>query len=317
MGGGSLHASWRRFSVPRDRAALTLLDAAYEAGCTSFDTARVYGNGLAERILGHWIRTRRLRDRVVIIGKGGHADAATASRVHPAFLTADLHASLRALRVERIDLYLLHRDDPSIPVGVIMSGLHRLVQAGKVRALGASNWSHTRIEDANRYAYAHGLTPFSVSSPHFSLAEMRESPWPGVLSITGEAAAGARAWYAATRMPVLAWSPLAGGFLAGSAALDEAQRRAYGSSVNDARRERLATLARERGVIAAGLALAYALAQPMDVHPIVAARSPEKLRALLEASRIELSPEERTWLESGTREQTEPRTPAQECRSPS
>jgi aryl-alcohol dehydrogenase-like predicted oxidoreductase len=317
MGGGTLHALMRRWSLPRDRRALAVLDAAFEAGCTAFDTARVYGNGLGERILGHWIRTRRVRDGVLIVSKGGHPDRVTASRVHPAFLAADLDASLRALRVDTIDLYLLHRDDPSVPVGLIMRGLQRCVQAGKVRALGVSNWSHTRLEAANQFAHAHGLTPFTVTSPHFSLAEMRSPPWPGVLSITGDAAADARSWYTATRMPVLAWSPLAGGFLAGGRGPDDAQRRAYSGPLNEGRRERAETLARERGVPVAQIALAYVLSQTMDVHPIVAASTPAKLTALLEATRIRLSPEETRWLETGDREPVTPRAPTNECRSPS
>ncbi len=317
LGSGSLPALVRRWPPTRERAAFALLDAALEAGCNAVDTALVYGNGHSERLVGSWIRSRRVRDAVLIVGKGGHPDAACESRVHPGFVAADLERSLRNLGVERIDLYLLHRDDPRVPVGVIMAGLHRLVQAGKVRALGASNWSHLRIEAANQYAFAHGLTPFSVSSPHYSLAEMHEAPWPGCSSITGEAGAEGRAWYEATRLPVLAWSPLAGGFLTDHGTTDEAQRRAYEGPANVARRDRLVALARERGVSAAQLALAYLLQQPLDVYPIVAARSPSRLGELLQAARIQLSAEDLSWLDTGTRNPAESRSANEEWPSPS
>jgi aryl-alcohol dehydrogenase-like predicted oxidoreductase len=316
MGGGTLHAFWRRFRPAAQRAAFPLLDTALEAGCTAFDTAAVYGGGLGEVILGRWIRSRRVRDQVLILTKGGHPDANGVRRVHPAFLARDLHDSLRRLRVEHVDLYLLHRDDPTIPVGLIMSGLHRFVQAGKVRQLGASNWSHTRIEAANAYAYAHGLTPFTVSSPHFSLAEMHAPPWPGCISITGAAGTEARAWYRATEMPVLAWSPLAGGFLAGRDELDDAQSAAYLSESNRERRDRAKALAREHGVALAQIALAYLLAQPMDVHPIVAASTPEKLRVLF-GTRLELSAAELAWLEGGAPPSPKAGTVKEECRLPS
>jgi aryl-alcohol dehydrogenase-like predicted oxidoreductase len=298
LGTGHFYRLYRRWRLPRAAAAEALLDAAHEAGCNAFDTARVYGEGLSENILGKWIRARRVRDRVVVIGKGGHPDGSGASRVRPEALTEDLHRTLRCLGVEYVDLYMLHRDDPDIGVGPIMETLHSFAQAGKVAALGASNWSHTRIEEANIYAAERGLTPFVASSPHLSLAEMVAAPWPGCLSITGDKGAEARIWYGAAQMPVLAWSPLGGGYLLQQdASADRPSGGPYDSPANAKRRERLRELAARRGVSAEQLALAYLLHQEMNVIPVVAASTPDRIRELLAAPNVTLSMEERDWLD--------------------
>ena len=289
-----LYSHWR---FPRGAQAEAVLDAALEAGCNAYDTARVYGNGLSESILGKWMRARRVRDRVVVIGKGGHPDASGKSRLGPEALTEDLEQTLRCLRIDYVDLYMLHRDDPSVGVGRIMETMHAFVQAGKVAAVGASNWSHARIEEANIYAAERGLTPFTASSPQLSLAEMVAAPWPGCLGIAGDEAAEARAWYAAARMPVLAWSPLGGGYLLRRETAAEGRTGPYDSLVNAKRRERLHELATRRGVPAQQLALAYLLHQEMSVIPVVAASSPARIRELLAATDVALSIEERDWLD--------------------
>lgn len=297
LGTGHFYRLHKRWRFPRTSAADALLDAAFDVGCNAFDTARVYGEGLSESILGKWIQSRRVRDRVVVIGKGGHPDASGTSRLSPGALTEDLDRTLRSLGTDHIDLYMLHRDDPGLRVGPTMETLHTFVQAGKVSAIGASNWSHARIEEANIYAAERGLTPFVATSPHLSLAEMHSPPWPGCLTITGEEGADARAWYAATQMPVLAWSPLGGGYLLQREAATDNQAGPYDSPANAKRRERLHELAARRGVSAEQLSLAYLLCQDMNVIPVVAASTPERIRALLAAPGVALSIEERDWLD--------------------
>lgn len=297
LGTGHLPGLYKRWRFPRDARADAVLDAALEAGCNAFDTARVYGEGLSESLLGNWIRSRRVRDQVVVIGKGGHPDSSGRSRVDPTALTEDLDLTLRSLGVEFVDLYMLHRDDLDLGVGLIMETLHTFVQAGKVAAIGASNWTHARIEEANIYAAERGLTPFAASSPHQSLAEMISVPWPGCLSLTGDAGAEARAWYAATQMPVLAWSPLADGYLLKQEGNARACSGPYDSPANAVRRERLHALAARRGSSPAQLALAFLLHQEMKVVPVVAASTPARVRELLAASTVKLSIEERNWLD--------------------
>ena len=122
---------------------------------------------------------------------------------------------LARLKTERIELYLLHRDDRRVPVGPIVNVLNEHLQAGKIGAFGGSNWSVERIQEANSYAAVNGLVPFVASSPNFSLAEQMRPPWPNCVSISGENGRADRDWYASQGMPLITWSSLAGGFFSG------------------------------------------------------------------------------------------------------
>jgi aryl-alcohol dehydrogenase-like predicted oxidoreductase len=294
LGCGTIHTLHRRRLSPY-KAGLELLDQALECGYTALDTAAAYG--ASEKLIGRFLRSRKIRERVIIIGKGGHPNAPGIGRLDAASLTNDLDQSLRNLGVDIIDLFMLHRDDDTVPVATIMETLHRFVQAGKVRAVGASNWHHRRIEAANLYAIRHGLTPLSASSPHLSLIEQHAPPWPGCLSIAGEANAEARQWYVATQMPVLAWSPLGAGFLIGREDFDPGQKRAYVSETNRRRREVAQEIAKRKGVPVTHVGLAYVRSLGIEVHPIVYSSSSQRLAELAAAAALKLSPEEISVLE--------------------
>ena len=107
--------------------------------------------------------------------------------------------------MDKIDLYVLHRDDPEKPVGPIVETLHAAKEAGQVGAYGGSNWGADRLQEANAYAAAHGLTPFAASSPQFSLAVQQEPPWRDCISVSGPAGEEARAWVPSER-PEAFWS---------------------------------------------------------------------------------------------------------------
>ena len=285
--------------------SFALLDAAYEAGITAFDTARHYSRG-NEATFGRWVRERGLRDDVVIIGKGAH-HSPERKRVTPADIAADLDESLRQFGLDAIDLYLLHRDDPEAPVGPIVEALNGHLRAGKIRAFGGSNWSHERIAEANAYAAAGGLVPFVASSPHFSLVDQIEAPWPDCISIAGPGGAAARAWYEREQMPVFAWSSLAGGFLSGGFSRDssgplpeavaEQARRVYGTDDNYRRLERAGVLAKELGLTVPQIGLAYALSQPLNLFTIAAGESKEEVTLNAAAAAVSLPQETREWLD--------------------
>jgi len=108
-----------------------LLDGLFEMGCTTFDSAHIYGGGDCERILGGWMAERGIRDRVVVVTKGAHFNA-DRNRVTPFDITSDLHDSLARLQTDYIDLYLLHRDDLAVDVAPIVEVLNELCAAGKL-----------------------------------------------------------------------------------------------------------------------------------------------------------------------------------------
>lgn len=286
--------------------SLALLDEVFERGCTAFDTAHQYGSGKAERWLGEWMRANGNREQVFVLSKGAH-HTADRRRVTAFDITADLFDSLARLKTDYIDLYLLHRDDPSVPVGPIVEILTEHQRAGRIRAFGGSNWTHERICEANEYAQAHGLIPFAASSPQFSLAEQVKPPWRDCVSISGPQGQAARNWYAGAHMPLFVWSSFAGGFFSGRFTRDnlksfrkEDERlcvKAYCYEHNFKRLERAQQLAAQKGLTVAQVALAYVFNQPMEVYALVGHRSGAEYHHNAVACEVELSPEEVAWLD--------------------
>ena len=283
-----------------------LLDSVYQHGINTFDTAHVYGSGECERSVGAWVNSRGYREEVVLIGKGAHQNQ-DRKRVTPFDISADIHDSLARFKTDYIDLYLLHRDNPDVPVGPIVERLDEHKSKGHIRAYGGSNWTHERVAAANAYAGEHGLTPFAVSSPNFSLAEQAKPPWKGCVTISGPAHGPSRDWYLAQKMPLFTWSSLAGGFFTGrfrpdnldsfETYLDRLCVEVYCFGENWCRLERVEEMAAEKRVSISQIALAYVLNQPQDIYALIACWTPEEVSDNVEALAIQLTAEELTWLE--------------------
>lgn len=290
--------------LPEDPSAL--FDAAFIAGCNAFESAPVYDAGSAEWALGRWVESHGLRSQVVLITKGCHPIVTPnwkewVPRVTPEALHQDIEGSLERLGTDYIDLYLLHRDDLRVPVHEIMSALNEEVGRGRIRSFGASNWSHERMQQANAYAARKGLLPFAAGSLGFSLAKQRET-WPGCLDVQHPKDQATFEWYQTKKLPFLAWSPLAGGFLSGNykkgalVAEDEVVRF-YASDGNIRRLERLRILAAIRGVPMARLALAYVLTFPLDMFAVVGCQTATEFYETLDAQDLTLSMSDRLFLE--------------------
>ncbi len=293
-------------TAENEAEGFALLDAAYEQGCNTFDTAHVYGGGDCDRVLGRWMAARGLREKVVVLAKGAHPNP-DRKRVTPFDITADLYDVLARMKTDYVDLFVLHRDDPSLPVGSIVEILNEHRAAGRIHAFGGSNWSVERIAAANTYAEAHGLTPFAVSSPHFALAEQNEAPWEDCLTITGVSKAAERAWYRETQFPLFCWSSLCGGWFSGRLTrANQAEHaetlylRCYGSEANWLRLERAEQFARGRGLSVPQVALAYVLNQEFNVFPLVAAFATDEFAGLTPALDVVLTEQERAWLDLRT-----------------
>ncbi len=285
--------------------AFALFDAVFAHGCNTFDTAHVYGNGACERVLGRWIASRGIRDQVVILDKGAHPYNGR-QRVTPEHITADIADSLERLGVDFIDLYVLHRDDASQPVEPIVDILNQQHREGRIGAFGGSNWSYERVQAANRYAEAHGLIPFAVSSPQFSLPEMVKPAWEGCISLGGASNQAARSGYASAGIALFTWSSLAGGFMTGKYRRDNLNTpgdyfdgvtiHAYAYEDNFRRLDRAETLAARKGISLPQLGLAYVLSQPLPIFALVGARTPDEFAENLPALDIQLTPAELAWL---------------------
>ena len=292
-------------TVKEPERSFALLDDAFARGFTGLDTANNYAGGNSERCIGRWMEQRGNRDKIFILTKGAHPNEDRA-RVTPFDIAADLHDSLARLRTDHIDLYLLHRDDESVPVGPIVETLNEHHAAGRVRAFGGSNWTHRRLAEANDYAAKHGLVPFAASSPNYSLAVAVQQIWPGCLSLNGPDKTETRDWYRRTQMPIFAWSSLGRGFFSGrltranfeqvQSTIDAGCRRAFCHEVNFQRLDRVEQLAQEKGASVPQVALAWVLHQPLNVFALVGAAGADELDSNLAALDLTLSPSELAWL---------------------
>ena len=291
----------------RLEAAFRLLDGMYAEGVNCFDCADHYG----EEPLGEWLEARGLRERVVILTKGAHHNR-WRKRVTDFDILHDVHNSLAKLKTNHLDIYLLHRDDPTVPVGPLMDALNRCVDEGKLGAIGVSNWTIPRIEAANEYALKHGLRPFTVSSPNYGLAEQVEDPWGGgCVSLSGPDNRAARAWYAENRIPVFAYSVMARGFFSGRVKgddpatarqfMDAAGIKGYAHPDNFERLRRCERLAAEKGLSVPDIAMAWLFNQrALDVYALTSPSRPERMRGSIAASAIPLSDAECRWLDLET-----------------
>jgi aryl-alcohol dehydrogenase-like predicted oxidoreductase len=272
-----------------------MLDAYIRAGGNTFDTAHQYRN--KEVILGQWLAEKKLREQIVILTKGAHHDdGSPGPRVNPQAIRKDLLESLDRLGTDYVDLYALHRDDPDAKVGPIMEELNEHIQASRVRAIGASNWSFERIQEANDYAASHGLIGFTFSSPNLSLAKPNEPRWEGCVSADGDTCT----WHGHNQLPLLAWSSQAGGFFSGHFTPDNQENlemvRVYYNDDNWERYRRAAKLAADKNVSPIQIALAYVLNQSFPTCAIIGPRNPDELQSSIEAMHIQFTPDELAWL---------------------
>jgi aryl-alcohol dehydrogenase-like predicted oxidoreductase len=285
------------FSLEALDLTYDLIETWLELGGNIIDTAHVYSGGNSERAMGRWFQERGRRDDVLVLSKGAHHNA-DRRRVTPEDITCDLRDSLARLKTDTIDLYLLHRDDPDVPVGPIVEALEGHRRAGRIRAYGGWIWSSSRLEEANAYARAHGLQGFTASSPNLSLAVQNEPVWADCLSASDPIS---RAWYEREQMPLFAWSSQAGGFFTGLYTPDnfdnEDMARVYYSERNWERLRRATEMGKQKGEYTANqVALAWVLHQPFPVFALIGPRTIEELNSSVAAIDLELTPEEVRWL---------------------
>ncbi len=305
LGGGPLGSA-----IPADKA-FELLDTLVEAGGNWVDTAHVYaawlpgGGGVSERTIGAWIKARGVRASFMVGTKGAHPHLETMhiSRLQPADITQDLNESLERLGSDYIDIYWLHRDDPTVPVGEILGCLDEHLTAGRIRALGASNWTAARLQEANAYAAEHGIVGFCSSQVGWSLAQPNpvKAAYAGTLNMDADTLA----YHKRRRLPAVAYSSQAGGFFnkvtrasaSDPALADSGMAVHYFNETNFGRAERARELAARYGCDANTIAVAYLLNQPFAGYAITGCRTPQQVRASCAAADLMLSAEQVAWLE--------------------
>lgn len=260
------------YDVPEPR----LLDRFVAGGGRAIDAANVYRDGESSRAVARWLRGGR-RD-VMLYVKGCHPP-----RCAPSAVAAEVEMARRLLGVARLDVFLLHRDDPSLPVAAWADALLEQVAAGTIGAFGVSNWTVDRLRALHHEVDGALLHAFSN---HFSLAEMVAPPWPDCLAVSAEELMS----LAGLDLSVITWSSLATGFFAGR------DVPSWSSDTNRARRERARDLAGELDTTPTAVALAYVLAQPSYVLPAVGTTSAAHLDDAFAAADLELTAAQLQWL---------------------
>ncbi len=280
---------------PNFAAASLTLDAFYEAGGNAFDTAYVYGGGKTESIFGDWHTSRNVpREEIVLIGKGAHSPLC-----YPDMIAKQLDQSLNRLKTDYVDIYFMHRDNTDVPVGEFVDAMDAEVKAGRIRGIfGGSNWTRARFDEAIAYAEKNGKTAPAALSNNFSLAEMLDPIWAGCIAASDDEW---KAWLNAKQIPNFAWSSQGRGFFTDRAGRDkrddEELVRVWYSDRNFGRRDRAIELAQKLGRSPIHIALAYVVAQPFPVIPLIGPRTIAELEDSLSALDIKLTPEQVKWLE--------------------
>ena len=288
----------------REEAADRLLGAFLDAGGNFVDTAHCYafwepnGEGASERELGASLRRLGGTERAVIATKGGHPDAGSRYSRPDAYLSAqvlrsDIDDSLMRLAVDRIDLYYLHRDDPRMDVEEILGTLNAEIALGRLRALGASNWSVERLQAANEAAARNGWHGFVISQIAGSLADPNWTVGPD--PTMRYLAAAERSWHTASQLPISAYSATANGYFAHP----ERRSGAYDSPANSGRRDRATQLAAELNASPTQIALAWLRAQPFPVIPLFSTSRPAHLQEAIGSTAVTLTAKQVSWLGSG------------------
>ncbi len=280
---------------PNFASASLTLDAFYEAGGNLFDTAYVYGGGKTESIFGDWHTSRNVpREDIVLIGKGAHSPLC-----YPDMIAKQLDQSLQRLKTDYVDVYFMHRDNTDVPVGEFVDAMDAEVKRGRIRGIfGGSNWTRERMDEAAAYAKANGKEAPAALSNNFSLAEMLDPIWAGCVAASDD---GWKAWQQERQIPNFAWSSQGRGFFTDRAGRDrrddEELVRVWYSDRNFERRDRAIQLAKELGRSPIHIALAYVIAQPFPVIPLIGPRTIGELEDSLSALDIRLTAEQVRWLE--------------------
>lgn len=274
-----------------EQTSFRVLDAFVDAGFNLIDTADVYsrwapGNqgGESETIIGNWLKRSGKRGKVVIATKLGMEMGPGKQGLSKAYMTEAAEASLRRLQTDYIDLYQAHRDDPNTPFEELFSGFAGLISQGKVIAIGASNYTADRLDEALKVSQSGGWPSYETLQPLYNLYDRAEFETK-LQPLCEQAGLG-----------VLPYYSLASGFLTGKYRSEQdLANRARAGTVKKYLNERgfriltaLDEVARQYNSTPAKVALAWLMAQPTVVAPIASATSLEQLRDLLDAANLQL-----------------------------
>jgi aryl-alcohol dehydrogenase-like predicted oxidoreductase len=276
-----------------ESASFSILDAFVDAGFNFIDTADVYSRwvpghkgGESETVLGHWFKRSGHRKKVILATKLGIEMAPDKQGFSKAYILREVEESLQRLQTDYIDLYQSHKDDPNTPLEETLEAYDQLIKQGKVRAIGASNYSAERLAESFKMSKEHGLPRYECLQPHYNLYERAgyENDLEGLCLKEG--------------IGVIPYFALASGFLTG-------KYRSESDLAQGPRGQMVKKYLDERGFRILGaldevakklhskpgeVAIAWLIARPSITAPIASATSVEQLKELVDAANLQLDP---------------------------
>jgi len=284
-----------------ERTSFSILDAFVDHGLNFIDTADVYSawidghvGGESETIIGKWFRESGKRDKIVLATKVGMLG--TRAGLSAANIEAAVNDSLRRLKTDYIDVYFSHIDDAATPLDETLGAYQKLVKAGKVRVIGASNYTGERVAEALAVSKEAGLPAYQVLQPEYNLYN-REGYETDIEPVAQ-----------AHKLAVVTYFSLASGFLSGKyRSKADTEQAARGSRVEKYMNDRgfrivdaLVDVARRNDTTPATVALAWIIARPSVTAPIASATSVAQLESLAAATRLALPPEDLAALDEAS-----------------
>ena len=299
-----------------EQESFRILDYALEKGITYVDTAELYGVGMSERVIGHWMHQRGCRDKITVLTKFYVDDPRTWGNRD--YIRKALDGSLYRLRTDYVDIYMMHFADLTVPIEETLATLTEEVEAGRVRTIGFSNFYTHQLNEALAASESNGYRRFQVHQPEYSLVM---NPWSFIRYPPNDSYPIGLYETEDQIYPICLkeniantiYSPLGGGFLSGQyargASLPEGSRASIqGRFVDRMLTERnfqildkLQAKADELGMSVYNLSMAWAMSHPAVTSTIVGARIPKHVDDALEASEIHLDPELRAEMTAWTR----------------
>jgi aryl-alcohol dehydrogenase-like predicted oxidoreductase len=275
-----------------EQRSFELLDAFSGEGFNFIDTANMYSNwapgnsgGESERVLGKWMKSRGNRNKIILATKVGGPETDGGKGLSKAYILKSAEASLKRLQTDYIDLYQSHFDDPNTPQEETLEAYSELISQGKIRIIGASNFTSERLESALALSMKHNLPAYQLLQPQYNLCERSDFE------------KNLEPYCRKKNMGVICYFPLANGFLSG-------KYRHASDSAKSVRGDRMIKYLNPRGLAIlkvlddlavqynckpASLALAWLLSKPTITAPIASATSVGQLRELMACREIKLN----------------------------
>ncbi len=287
--------------------AAKLWDHWINVGGNAIDNAHIYGGGTMESLLGKWQKSRNILDDLVIIAKGAHTP-----NCDPKSISTQLTESLDRLECESADIYIMHRDNTTIPVGEFIDVLNEEKQKGRIKIFGGSNWTLDRFKEANEWAKINNKYGFSILNNNLALSKMIKPLWDGCVSSNDE---NILDYLETTKVAHLSWSSQGRGYFLPDEITNKIEDQitkaetwrklgehssgplsCFDSDDNRERKKRAGVLAKKKNTSIQNIAGAWPLNLNFPSFALIGPRTKNEINSSLNNLNISLNNDEINWL---------------------